>query len=142
MLTLRPYQRESIDALNESLRTSEDNPCVVLPTGAGKSLVMAQTVNEWLAACPSLRVMVLAHRKELVEQNAAELQGVDPTLPVGVYAASLKRRDTTRSVTFASIDSVAKRVDEFPIQDVLLIDEAHRIPVRGCLLYTSPSPRD
>ena len=131
MLTLRPYQREAIDALNESLRTSEANPCLVLPTGAGKSLVMAQTVNEWLARCPSLRVMVLAHRKELVEQNAAELQGVDPTLSVGVYAASLKRRETLKSVTFASIDSVAKRADDFPAQDVLLIDEAHRIPVRG-----------
>ena len=131
MLTLRPYQREAIDALNGALRDRKDNPAIVLPTGAGKSLVMAQTINEWLSACPHLRVMVLAHRKELVEQNAAELQGVDPTLSVGVYAASLKRRETQQSVTFASIDSVAKRAGDFPTQDVLLIDEAYRIPVRG-----------
>lgn len=131
MLTLRPYQRESIDALNAHLRTQEDNPCIVLPTGAGKSLVMAQTLKEWLATCPGLRVMVLAHRKELVEQNALELQGIAPELSIGVYAASLRRRETHRSITFASIDSVAKRASDFPPQDVLLIDEAHRIPVNG-----------
>jgi len=131
MLTARPYQREAIDALNDALRTRQDNPCVVLPTGAGKSLVMAITLQEWLATCPGLRCMVLAHRKELVEQNAAELHGIAPTLSIGVYAASLKRRETLKSVTFASIDSVAKRADDFPAQDVLLIDEAHRIPVRG-----------
>lgn len=131
MLKPRPYQRESIDALNNALRTRDDNPCIVLPTGAGKSLVMAVTLQEWFAKVPTMRVMVLAHRKELVEQNAAELQGIAPNLSVGVYAASLKRRDTLHNITFASIDSVAKRAEDFPPQDVLMIDEAHRIPVRG-----------
>lgn len=131
MLKPRPYQRDSIDALNNALRTSEDNPCIVLPTGAGKSLVMAITLQEWFAKVPTMRVMVLAHRKELVEQNAAELQGIAPDLSVGVYAASLKRRDTLHNITFASIDSVAKRAADFPPQHVLMIDEAHRIPVRG-----------
>ena len=131
MLKPRPYQRDSIDALNSALRTRDDNPCIVLPTGAGKSLVMAITLQEWFATVPTMRVMVLAHRKELVEQNAAELQGIAPGLSVGVYAASLKRRDTLHNITFASIDSVAKRAADFPAQDVLLIDEAHRIPVRG-----------
>jgi len=131
MLKPRPYQQESIEAVNAALRERDDNPAIVLPTGAGKSLVMALLVQQWLDVCPHFRVMVLAHRKELVEQNALELQGVAPSLSVGVYAASLRRRDTRQSVTFASIDSVAKRVDDFPAQDVLLIDEAHRIPVRG-----------
>ena len=131
MLELRPYQRESIDALNAHLRKRDESTRVVLPTGAGKALVMAQTLKEWLATCPGLRVMVLAHRKELVEQNALELQGIAPELSIGVYAASLRRRETHRSITFASIDSVARRVDDFPPQDVLLIDEAHRIPVNG-----------
>jgi DNA repair protein RadD len=131
MLTARPYQRDSIDALNDALRTRDDNPCIVLPTGAGKSLVMAITLDEWFAKMPTMRVMVIAHRKELVEQNADKLEGIAPNLSVGVYAASLKRRDTLKSITFASIDSVAKRFEDFPPQDVLLIDEAHRIPVKG-----------
>ena len=131
MLKPRPYQQEALDAVNAALRERDDNPCIVLPTGAGKSLVMALLVHQWLDACPHFRVMVLAHRKELVEQNAQELAGVDPSLSIGVFAASLRRRETLHSVTFASIDSVAKRADDFPPQDVLLIDEAHRIPVRG-----------
>tara|TARA_R110000737_G_scaffold79813_2_gene111747 strand:+ start:2237 stop:3850 length:1614 start_codon:yes stop_codon:yes gene_type:complete len=127
----REYQKESIDAVNEALRTRDDNPAIVLPTGAGKSLVMALLVEQWLSKCPHLKVMVLAHRKELVEQNALELQGVNPDIDVGVFAASLRRRETNASVTFASIDSVAKRSEDFPPQHVLLIDEAHRIPVKG-----------
>ncbi len=131
MLKPRPYQAEAIEAVNAALRERDDNPAIVLPTGAGKSLVMALLVHQWLDACPHFRVMVLAHRKELVEQNAEELAGVDPSLSIGVFAASLRRRETLHSVTFASIDSVAKRAEDFPPQDVLLIDEAHRIPVRG-----------
>jgi len=117
--------------VNAALRERDDNPAIVLPTGAGKSLVMALLIHQWLQACPHFRVMVLAHRKELVEQNALELEGIDATLSVGVFAASLKRRETLKPVTFASIDSVAKRAEDFPPQDVLLIDESHRIPVRG-----------
>jgi len=131
MLTPRPYQAEAIEAVNAALRERDDNPAIVLPTGAGKSLVMALLIHQWLQACPHFRVMVLAHRKELVEQNALELEGIDATLSVGVFAASLKRRETLKPVTFASIDSVAKRAEDFPPQDVLLIDESHRIPVRG-----------
>tara|TARA_R110002012_G_scaffold155160_6_gene316035 strand:- start:811 stop:2427 length:1617 start_codon:yes stop_codon:yes gene_type:complete len=131
MLKPRPYQQEAIDAVNAHLRERDDNPAIVLPTGAGKSLVMALLIHHWLQACPHFRVMVLAHRKELVEQNAEELAGVDPSLSIGVFAASLRRRETLSNVTFASIDSVAKRAEDFPPQNVLLIDEAHRIPVRG-----------
>jgi len=78
-----------------------------------------------------MRVMVLAHRKELVEQNAQELADLDGSLSIGIFAASLRRRETLKPITFASIDSVAKRAEEFPPQDVLLIDEAHRIPFKG-----------
>lgn len=131
MLKPRPYQAESVDAVNSALRERDDNPALVLPTGAGKSFVMALLLHGWLEKAPALRAMVLAHRKELVEQNAAELLGIDPTLSVGVFAASLKRRETAQSIIFASIDSVAHNADQMPPMDVLLIDEAHRIPVRG-----------
>jgi DNA repair protein RadD len=92
---------------------------------------MALLIQQWIKVCPHFRVMVLAHRKELVEQNALELAGIDAALSIGVFAASLKRRDTLKAVTFASIDSVAKRAEDFPPQDVLLIDEAQYIPVKG-----------
>lgn len=131
MLTPRPYQREAIAACESFLASREDNPAIVLPTGAGKSLVMALMLHKWIEACPPFRAMVLAHRKELVSQNAAELEALDPTLSVGVFSAALRRRETMRSITFAGIDSVANKAHVFGHQDVLLIDEAHRIPARG-----------
>jgi len=130
-MKLRPYQIEAIEAVNEHLRTRDDNPCIVLPTGSGKSFVMAKMIHEWVEGYPALRACVLAHRKELVEQNAAELQGIDPWLSVGIYAASLRRRETRQSVTFASIDSICNKVQDFEPFDILIIDEAHRIPVKG-----------
>ncbi len=131
MLQLRDYQRQAIDAINAHLRDRDDNPCVVLPTGAGKSLVMAKLLHEWFSACPHMRVMVLAHRKELVEQNAAELTSIDSTLSVGVFAASLKKRETRKQITFAAIQSVYNKTMDFPTQNVLLIDEADMIPIKG-----------
>ena len=130
-MKLRPYQSESIFAVNAALRERDDNPCIVLPTGSGKSLVMASLISQWAKSCPDFRVMVLAHRKELVSQNAEELIGIDSSLSVGVYAASLKRRDTLHRVTFSAIQSVAKKANDFPVQDVLIIDEADMIPVKG-----------
>lgn len=133
----RPYQLEALDALDEHMRAKETNPCVVLPTGAGKSLVIAWAIQRWKHDHPPFRCMILAHRKELVVQNAEEMRGLWPGGDIGVYAASLRRRDTDHSVIYASIDSVWSRWGEFPPFDVVLVDEAHRIPARGEGKYRS-----
>lgn len=131
MLTLRPYQGEAIDALNAFLASSPLNPCVVLPTGAGKSFVMAETVRRWKESYPPFRCVVLAHRKELVDQNSKEFLGVDPGADVGVYAAGLRRHEADHSITFAGIDSIYRHAGEFAPFDAIIVDEAHRIPIRG-----------
>lgn len=134
MLTLRPYQRESIDALNAHLAEQESNPCVVLPTGAGKSLVMASAIAEWRKAYPPFRCIVLAHRKELVEQNSAEYLGLFSDAAdgsVGIYAAGLGMKDMDAAITFAGIDSVYRKAGHFKPFDAIIVDEAHRIPVKG-----------
>lgn len=132
MLTLRPYQREAIDALNTFLRSSASNPCVVLPTGSGKSLVMASAIDGWKRQYPPFRCVVLAHRKELVDQNHAEFCGVigAALMSVGIYSAGLGRRDEDADVLFAGIDSIWRRGGEFKF-DCVIVDEAHRIPIRG-----------
>ena len=45
-MQLRPYQQAAVDAVYEHLRSKETNPCVVLPTGTGKSLVLAQIAKD------------------------------------------------------------------------------------------------
>jgi DNA repair protein RadD len=127
----RPYQLEALDAIDDYLRTKPDNPCCVLPTGAGKSLVIAWAIQRWKLAFPELRVMILAHRKELVDQNAKELLGLWPGGDIGVYAAGLNRRDVEESIIYASIDSVYNKAGLFAPFHVIIVDEAHRIPARG-----------
>ena len=93
-MQLRPYQQAAVDAVYEHLRSKETNPCVVLPTGTGKSLVLAQiakdAVEKWNG-----RVLLLAHVKELLEQNADKIRKLCPELKIGIYSAGLKSRDTT-----------------------------------------------
>jgi DNA repair protein RadD len=127
----RPYQAEAVAALNQALRERDDNPCIVLPTGAGKSLVIAWTIQQWRTYVPHFRIIVLAHRSELIEQNAAELATVAPDAEYGIYAAGLDRRDTDQGVIYATIDSVYNKAIYFSAFDAIIVDEAHRIPAKG-----------
>ncbi len=130
-ITPRPYQSEALDALDEHIRTKRSNPCVVIPTGGGKSIIMAWAIQRWKRDYPPFRACILAHRKELVQQNAAELAGLWPGGDIGVYSAGLRKRNLDNSITYASIDSIYNKWGEFPPFDVLIIDEAHRIPAKG-----------
>ena len=71
MITLRPYQEAAVQAVYRHLASRDDNPCVVIPTGGGKSPVLAMmcadVVHRWNG-----RVLVLTHVKELVDQNATQ----------------------------------------------------------------------
>jgi DNA repair protein RadD len=133
-LELRPYQREAVDAVYRYLREHEDNPCVVLPTAAGKTPVMAticrDAVGHWNG-----RVLVLAHVKELLEQTAGTLHRMAPDLPVGIYSAGLGRRDLGYAVTVAGIQSIYLRAKELRPVDLVIIDEAHMIPLDGDGMY-------
>lgn len=137
MITLRPYQREAKRALAEHLGARGTNPCIVLPTGSGKSLVIASCLADWASEYGKFRCIVLAHRRELVQQNYDEfmsnVQGMRsvPQCEVGVFCSALKRRDYDAQLMFASIDSVYRKAGEFPPFDCILVDEAHRIPPKG-----------
>ena len=130
-MQLRPYQRAAVDATWNYLRNREGNPCIVLPTGAGKTIVLAELIREALTQWSGTRICVLAHVRELVAQNADKLRRYWPEAPLGIYSASLKRRDRFEPVIFASIQSVASKAMQMGRFDLLLIDEAHRIPLRS-----------
>lgn len=132
---LRPYQRAAIDCLHNHMRMHDDNPAIVIPTGGGKTLCMAELIRDALTRWPSTRIAVVAHVKELVEQNADKLKRYWPEANIGIYAASLKRRDRFQPVIFASIQSVYNRAMQMGRFDLVLVDEAHRIPVRGEGMY-------
>ncbi|HHC6543037.1 TPA: DEAD/DEAH box helicase, partial [Vibrio parahaemolyticus] len=73
------------------------------------------------------RVLVLAHVKELVEQNHAKYEGYG--LKGAIFSAGLGRKETDQQVVFASVQSVVRNLDSFKNQfSLLVIDECHRVP--------------
>jgi DNA repair protein RadD len=121
MYQLRPYQKEAVDATVRHFQKQREPAVLVLPTGAGKSLVIAE-----LARIAKGRVLVLAHVKELVEQNHSKYASYQ--LEAGIYSAGLARKEGAAKVIFGSIQSVARAAaDFFRDFSLLVIDECHRV---------------
>jgi DNA repair protein RadD len=119
--TLRPYQQEAVDSTLQHFRKLREPAVIVLPTGAGKSLVISE-----LARLARGRVLVLTHVKELVEQNSEKFKSYG--LTPGIFSAGLSQKDHNAKVIFGSIQSVARAPEEF-FDDfsLLVIDECHRV---------------
>ena len=134
MLKLRPYQAEAVQAVYDHLQSRDDNPCVVIPTGGGKSLCLAQICSDAILRWGG-RVLILAHVKELLQQNADKLHRLAPDVEFGVYSAGLNSRNTQEPVIIAGIQSVYQKACELGVFDLILIDEAHLLPESGEGMY-------
>lgn len=133
-MILRPYQREAVEAVYRHLRVRDDNPCVVIPTGGGKTPIIASIVRDTVERWNG-RVLVLTHVRELLEQTVERITQTmagGAALPsVGVYSAGASRRDLGYPATVATIQSVWRKADAIGKVDQVLIDEAHMIPTDG-----------
>lgn len=129
MYKLREYQQNAVDKTIEFFKKKREPIVIVLPTGAGKSLVIAE-----LARIAKGRVLVLAHVKELVEQNHQKYTSYN--LEAGIYSAGLNKKETTQKVIFGSIQSVARAQESF-FDDfsLLIIDECHRVNAENDTQY-------
>ena len=129
MYKLRDYQQQAVESTIRFFRKKRDPAVIVLPTGAGKSLVIAE-----LARIAKGRVLVLAHVKELVEQNYEKYQSYG--LSAGIFSASLGKKDFEQKAIFGSVQSVARASDDF-FNDfsLLVIDECHRVAEEGSTQY-------
>ncbi|MGG7534651.1 DEAD/DEAH box helicase [Rhizobium sp. 12,4] len=127
MLELRHYQRAALDALYAYWAEGGGNGLIVLPTGAGKALVIAKLIEELLADYPDMRILNVTHSAPLVGQNYQEFLGLLPFAPAGIYSAGLNRRDARAQVLFCGIQSVWNKVDQIGDIDLVIVDEAHAI---------------
>lgn len=132
-IRLRPYQIECVDTLIDHLHRPRPDDALgehphlaaVLPTGAGKTVIFSALGDAWHGRHPGTRVMILAHRDELVGQAVSKYRNVVPDAKIGVIKAE---RHEVRGVEVivASVQSLnARRRERTPKPHLLVIDEAH-----------------
>ncbi|WP_348633941.1 DEAD/DEAH box helicase [Shewanella sp. WXL01] len=120
-IKLRDYQQQSVDAAIRHFKQSQQSAVIVLPTGAGKSIVVAE-----LARIANGNVLVLTHVKELVEQNAEKVGLL--TDKASIYSAGLKQKKASGKTVVASVQSAARAIEKFDQAfSLVIIDECHRV---------------
>ena len=124
---LRDYQQRSINELYEWMENNSGHPCLVLPTGAGKSHIIAALCKDALQNWPETRILMLTHVKELIEQNAEKMRLHWRNAPMGIYSASLRKKELGEPITFAGIQSIINRIYEIGHVDLVVIDECHLV---------------
>lgn len=129
MIELRDYQKSAISAVHGAIERGVTRPAVVLPTGAGKTVIFAHP--DFRAPYAHGRMLVLVHRDELAVQAVAKLRAAAPQARVGRVQAGLD--ETDRDIIVASVPTLARaNRRERLARDVSLIvvDEAHHATAR------------
>lgn len=125
-MKLRDYQIKTIDLITEYFKKTKSNLCVVLPTGSGKSHIIAELCKKASHKNKDCLILMLTHSSELVKQNKEKLICSWKKAPVGIYSASMNEKDLKNRIIFATIQSLA-RAKSLPKFDLVLIDECHRV---------------
>lgn len=126
-MKLRPYQQEAIQALIKYFQRASGNPLICISTGGGKSVVIAAWCDLVLSQFPDQRILILSHVKEILEQNYSKLHALAPDLNMGIYSASLKRKDSDANVLFAGIQSIFAKAFALGPFNLIIVDECHLI---------------
>jgi DNA repair protein RadD len=134
-LVLREYQNEAVASIWSYFAVKYGNPCLALPTGTGKSLVIAALLESIFKQYGNQKILCLTHVKELIVQNCQELLDLWPTAPAGIYSSGLKQHDVHSAIIFGGIASVAKHAEEFGKVQLVIIDEAHLVSPKEETMY-------
>ena len=123
MIKLRPYQTDAVTSSLESIADGK-NKIVSMPTGSGKSLVIAGIASEL-----SGNIVVLQPTKEILEQNFAKLYEFGHR-DIDIYSASMGRKGRAQ-VTFATIGSIINDTQRFADTDLVIVDECHLVNAKA-----------
>lgn len=125
-MELRPYQNEAKDSIFEEWDKGVNKTLLVLPTGCGKTIVFAKVTEDCVRRGD--RVLILAHRGELLDQAADKIKTA-----TGLGCATEKAEETCLGswyrITVGSVQTLMreKRLGQFPADyfSTIIIDEAH-----------------
>ena len=123
MIALYDYQDTAIDSLRQAYQAGKKAPLLVMPTGAGKTVCFTYMAEQ--AQAKDKRVLLVAHRKELVNQISAALNAWG--VAHGIITAGAK--PTRHAVQVGMVQTLANRIKldkagRFKF-DLVIIDEAH-----------------
>lgn len=131
-MELRPYQQEAREAVEQDWKSGIKRTLLVLPTGCGKTIVFAKIVEDCVRE--GRRVLILAHRAELLEQAADKLSR-STSLKCAVEKAEESCLGSWFRVVVGSVQSMQrpKRLQQFERDyfDTIVIDEAHHCISNG-----------
>lgn len=124
-MTLRPYQHTARDNVFRDWAAGLRRLALVLPTGAGKTVIFSEIIREFLARFPGFPVLVLAHRDELLQQAKAKIEHWVPGIPVGIVKAA--QNQVYAPIVVASVQTLARgRTARLPPVGLVIVDECHR----------------
>lgn len=121
-MTLRPYQTQLITGVQDAMRGGHRNVLAQAPTGAGKTLLTAHMLAT--AASKGRRSIFLVHRRELVKQSIRAFHSVG--VRFGVIAAGFQPAKG-HLVQIAGVQTLVKRLREYPAPVLVVEDEAHHV---------------
>lgn len=125
MVTLWEHQKECIQAVKKEFAGGTKRTLAVLATGSGKTVIYLQLVDEW--ARDGARVLILAHRRELIHQPMDRAKQYFPALANKMGVAMANLNETDAQVVVATIQTARKRLSELggTAWDYVVLDEAH-----------------
>ena len=126
MIKLRDYQSKAIDECRAAYGRGERGVCLVMPTGAGKTMTASTVVHG--AAARRNPVWWLTHRRELADQASETFYKLG--IPHGTVKAG-HVSDPTALVQVASIQTIANRVEQLPEPKLMIFDETHHIGAKS-----------
>ena len=118
-MELRPYQNQLANDIRGAFGSGANRPLAVSPTGSGKTVLFSYITSQVLKR--GSRVIIIAHRREILDQISATLKRVG--VPHGFIQAG--KSTSTQPAMVASIQTLARRLDTIPAPDLVIIDEAH-----------------
>ena len=118
-MELRPYQNQLANDIRGAFGSGANRPLAVSPTGSGKTVLFSYITSQVLKR--GSRVIIVAHRREILDQISATLKCVG--VPHGFIQAG--KSTSTQPAMVASIQTLARRLDTIPAPDLVIIDEAH-----------------
>lgn len=136
MYKLRDYQSRVKSELYDWLsKHPKGFPIVDACVGAGKSVIIADLCRDMINHAPDTRIVMCVATKELCEQNMHKLLSIWSDAPAGLCSASLGQKDTDSQIIFATIGTLARRVQDLGCVDVMIIDECHNVNTDNAGMY-------